>query len=233
MGLLSGMRKRLREAKVSAEVSYYRTFKRRTLEFQGRSYPYFYNAYNPTHTNERVVEIPIAWDEVQRYAPEQTLEVGNVLAHYYPIRHQVLDKYEQAPGVLNADVVDFQPNRLYNLIVSISTLEHVGWDETPREPDKFLRGVSHLSTLLAPGGVMLVTLPVGYNAAVDHFLAEKMIPFTSVGYLKRDEFGGRWREVAGWDDVMGTVYLHGRRTNIGTWIPGTAQALAVGRIVRR
>lgn len=232
MGILSGMRKSLREAKVSAQTSYYRLFKRRTLEFQHRTYDYFYNSYNPTFTNERVVEIPIAWDEVKRYAPDRVLEVGNVLAHYYNIQHQVVDKYEQAPGVLNADVVDFHPGRLYDLIVSISTLEHVGWDETPREPDKFLRGVANLATLLAPGGTMLVTLPVGYNAAVDHFLATGMIPFTSVGYLKRDEFGGRWREVASWNDVAGTVYLHGRRTNIGTWIPGTAQALAVGRITR-
>jgi hypothetical protein len=233
MSVLSGARKALRDAGVSAQVSYYRVFKRRTLDFQGRTYRYFYNSYNPTFTNERVIEVPIVWDEVQRHAPDQVLEVGNVLAHYFPIQHQVLDKYERARGVINADVVDFQPQRRYELIAASSTLEHVGWDETPREPEKFLRAVSHLATLLAPGGTLLVTLPVGYNAAVDHFLAEGMIPFTSVGYLKRDEFGGRWREVAGWNDVAGTVYLHGRRTNIGTWIPGTAQALAVGRIVRK
>lgn len=233
MSALSSTRKALREAKVSAQVTYYRIFRRRTLTFQGQTYRYFYNSYNPTFTNERVVEVPIGWDEVKRHTPDQVLEVGNVLAHYFHIQHQVLDKYEQAPGVINADVVDFQPARRYDLIVSISTLEHVGWDEKPREPEKFLRAVSHLATLLAPGGVLLVTLPIGYNAAVDHFLAEGMIPFTSVGYLKRDEFGGRWREVAGWSDVAGTVYLHGRRTNLGTWIPGTAQALAVGRIVRR
>jgi hypothetical protein len=38
----------------------------------------------------------------------------------------VLDKYEQAPGVINEDVVSFSPPQKYDLIVSVSTLEHVG-----------------------------------------------------------------------------------------------------------
>jgi len=97
---------------------------------------------------------------VRQHPDERILEVGNVLAHYYPHQHDVLDKYEQAPGVMNGDVVDFRPGKLYDLIVSISTLEHVGWDEEPRDPLKFLRGVEHLTTLLAPGGRMLVTLPI-------------------------------------------------------------------------
>lgn len=230
MGVFDRVRTALREARVTAQLSYFRAFKRRTLRFQDHRYPYFYNRYNPTYSNERAVEIPIAWEAVKRSAPERVLEVGNVLAHYFPVHHQVVDKYEQATGVINADVVEFTPDKHFDLIVAISTLEHVGWDEEPRDPEKFLRAIDQLTTLLAPGGTLLATLPLGYNPSVDRFLAERRIPFTTVGYLKRVSRDGQWRE-ATWNEVEGSVYLHGRRNSLGMWIPATAQAVVVGTIV--
>ena len=59
-------------------------------------------------------------------------EVGSVLSHYFPINHDVLDKYEKGHGVINQDVVDFKPHNKYDLIVSISTLEHVGFDDNTK-----------------------------------------------------------------------------------------------------
>jgi hypothetical protein len=56
----------------------------------------------------------------------------------------VADKYEVSPGVINKDIVEFVPPQKYDLIVSISTLEHVGWNEQPREPTKLLRAIEHL-----------------------------------------------------------------------------------------
>jgi hypothetical protein len=35
----------------------------------------------------------------------------------------VVDKYEKDVGVINEDIVDFQPGRSYELIISISTLD--------------------------------------------------------------------------------------------------------------
>jgi SAM-dependent methyltransferase len=220
------------EIRVSAQAAYYTALKgRRTFSVQGKTYKYLFRRYNTTYANERAVEIPIAMEVVRAFPEERVLEVGNVLAHYYPHHHDVLDKYEQAPGVVNGDVVDFEPGKLYDLIISISTLEHVGWDEEPRDPPKFLRGVEHLATLLAPGGTLLVTLPIDYNAALDGFLKEGRVPFTSIAYLKRISDDNQWRE-ASWEEVQQAKYIHARRNAIGMGVSPTATGLVVGAIQR-
>ena len=56
--------------------------------------------------DERAVEVPVAQALVDRHAPDRVLEIGNVLSHYRPQQHVVVDKYEQAAGVLNRDVLD-------------------------------------------------------------------------------------------------------------------------------
>jgi hypothetical protein len=66
---------------------------------------------------------------VKRYKERNILEIGNVLSHYFPVNHDIVDKYEKADGVINQDVVHFYSPKKYDLIVSVSTLEHVGWDE--------------------------------------------------------------------------------------------------------
>ena len=58
-------------------------------------------------------------------------------------------------------------------IVSISTIEHVGWDETPRDPKKIPLALENLTTrCLAPDGEIVVTLPLGYNTYLDKLLKE-------------------------------------------------------------
>src|SRR2546422_11404174 len=114
----------LRTWRRSLLSAYYRRFKSgRSFTARGVDYHYFYHAYNQTYCNERAVEIPIVWPMLQQVPPERVLEIGNVLSHYFPTRHDVVDKFEQAPGVQNVDVVDFRPTQPYDLIVSISTLE--------------------------------------------------------------------------------------------------------------
>jgi hypothetical protein len=89
------------------------------------------------------------------------LELGSVLSHYFPIAHDVVDKYEVRPGAINQDIVGFVLQQKYDLIVSISSLEHVGWDEEPRPP-KLLEAINHLrSTCPSPGGSFIASLPVG------------------------------------------------------------------------
>ena len=100
-----------------------------------------------------------------------------MLSNYVHFQHDIVDKYEKAEGVINQDVVDFQPaeneNDKYDLIVSISTIEHVGWDETPRDPKKIPRALENLTTkCLAPRGEIVVTLPLGYNTYLDKLLKE-------------------------------------------------------------
>ena len=80
------------------------------------------------------MEVPVAQAFVDRHPPDRVLEVGNVLSHYRPQQHVVVDKYEQAAGVLNRDVIDLSDLGDFDLIVAVSTLEHVGLDEEPPDP---------------------------------------------------------------------------------------------------
>ncbi len=166
-----------------------------TFVLDGRTYPTLRHTYNVTWDTEHAVEIPLAWSYVRQYAGQRVLEVGNVLSHYHPIEHDIVDKYEQLPGIINVDVVDFDPDYRYDLIVSISTLEHVGWDEVPRDPLKVGRALAHLRGLLAPGGLLLVTIPVGYNPHLDIQFAEGMIPLDETYFMKRISHDADWVEV--------------------------------------
>ena len=87
----------------------------------------------------------------------------------------------------------------YDVIVAISTLEHVGWDERPRDATKAPRAIEHLKQLLAPGGTMLITVPLGHNPGIDAGIADGTLRFTRQCFMKR--LGRtRWRE-ATWDEV--------------------------------
>src|SRR4051812_11213290 len=94
-------------------------FEGRTFEFQGRRIPYIRHLYNRAWRNERCVELGLADDFIARH-PGRTLELGNVLAHYRPVAHDVLDKYENSPDVINQDIVDFHPEDPYEVLLSIS-----------------------------------------------------------------------------------------------------------------
>lgn len=123
----------------------------------------FDHPYNRTIHNERAIEIPLARAFIDGHA--DVLEVGNVLGHYQPATWTVVDKYERAPGVINQDVLDIVG--WFDRIVTISTIEHVGWDEPERDPTKPARAIAHLRSLLNLGGALMVTIPTGWNAPLD------------------------------------------------------------------
>jgi SAM-dependent methyltransferase len=175
------------------------------FEFAGERYPYFCHRYTATWENERAVEVPIIWRMVRRAEGRRVLEVGNVLSHFFEVRHDIVDKFEQAPGVMNCDVVDYQPAEPYDLIVSISTLEHVGWDEHPRDPQKALRALAHLQAMLRPGGLLVCTIPMGYNHDLDALLQAGSVPFTRRACLQRVSADNRWQEV-GWEAIASASY---------------------------
>lgn len=177
---------------------------KRFFTFQGRRFEYFLHSYNATWRNERSLEIPLARDMLEKYDPADVLEVGNVLSHYFRARHTILDKYERRKGVLTMDVVEYTPSKRYSLILSISTIEHVGWDETPRQPGKHREAVARLRELLAPGGVLMVTVPLGYNADLDRDLEARSLGFREYIFFKRTSYR-EWVE-AQWEQVRGTPY---------------------------
>lgn len=176
--------------------NYYRlSDKSRSFMFQGQKYKYFNHWYNTTWNDERCVEIPIVCKFIYENNQNNILEIGNVLNHYFKIDHDIVDKYEKGKGVINEDVVNFQTAKKYSLIVSISTLEHVGWDETPRNPEKIFKALDHLKELLVPGGKLVVTLPMGQNSALDKYLETGDVKFTKNFYLKRISKSNKWIEL--------------------------------------
>ena len=182
---------------------YYIAFRSaRTFTFQGRHYNYFFHSYNTTWNNERTVEVPIVRNFIGD-GGKRILEVGNVLSHYFHVNYDVIDKYEKAHGVINEDVVDFQPSKKYDLIVSISTLEHVGWDENSRDPKKILKAIENLRRCLAPKGKIVATLPLGFNPEVDRLIEEKKIGFTRQYCLKRVSPLNKWVEVS-YEEIKGS-----------------------------
>jgi len=175
------------------------------FEFNGDRLHYFYHPYHATWMNERAVEIPIVRTHLRRQG--RVLEVGNVLKHYEPIKHEVLDKYENASGVINQDVIDYNPSNLYDLIISISTIEHVGWDETPRDATKIIVAIRHLRSMLAPSGILIVTLPVGYNPNLDELLDKGELTFTHVYCMKRISRLNHWVQTD-WSVIRDSKYGH-------------------------
>lgn len=155
----------------------------------GEEYRLLRKLYGLTWITERAVEVPVAQRVLERHRGRRVLEVGNVLSHYGPVTHDVVDKYEQGAGVTNIDVLDLPPEPLYDLILTVSTLEHVGRDEEPRDPAAALRALRHLRSLLAPGGTLFATIPAGYNPDLDAALASE--PGLRLSAMKR----GPWREV--------------------------------------
>ena len=177
-------------------------FASRTFTFAGKRHYYWIHPF--TLNNERTVEVALARDFLHDQSAS-VLEVGNVLANYFSFPRDVVDKYEVAPGVLNEDIVSFSPGKKYDFIVTLSTLEHVGWDETPREPEKIIRAIARLKELLNDHGKLMVTLPLGYNACVDELVRMEKTGFTEVRYLKRTTTTNQWRE-ARLEEVIGSSY---------------------------
>jgi hypothetical protein len=202
--------------------------------FQGRYYNYFNHDYNLAWNNERSVEIPIFWEIVSANQGKRILEFGNVLSHYFEVNHDILDKYEMAPGVMNQDVLGFRPLTLYDLIISISTLEHVGWDEevlysgqggsgqSSQDPDASLAAVDILQRCLANGGKMIVSIPVGSNPYLDQFLAEGRLRFDECLAMRRISAANEWVE-AEWTEVLGASY---------NFPYPNANAIIIGSIIR-
>lgn len=165
------------------------------FELDGRAVPYWNHRYNHTWLNERAVEVALGREQLRLAGDGAVLEVGHVLGHYEPARHLVVDKYERAPGVLNVDVADLRTEQSFDLVISISTLEHVGLDEAVLDATKPGRAIEMLKGLLAPGGRLWVTVPVGYNPDLDALLRDGSLGFTSLSALRRDERRNAWRQV--------------------------------------
>lgn len=159
-----------------------------------RKFPYFHHPYNKTWDNERCIEIPIIEYYMKGFESKKILEVGNVMSHYTKAKHDIVDKYEYDPRIINMDIMDYKPKKKYDLIISISTLEHVGI-EREKKPHKAPKAIHHLKTLLSPKGKIVLTVPIGYNKFLDETIKRKSSLFSELYYFKRVTGDSRWIEV--------------------------------------
>lgn len=173
-----------------------RTIPSETFRWRGRTLNYFLSRYNMTWVGERCIEIPIAMDYFNSEPdPAEILEVGNVMSHYMKSSHLIVDKYEVSPGVVNEDILNYKPGRKFKLILSISTFEHIGFDEESEVPsgEKILAAIRCCRGLLSRGGKFVVTLPLGYNPELDRLIVERKLPVSAACYYFRTG-RTRWEE---------------------------------------
>lgn len=150
-----------------------------TYKLNKTLYPYYISTYGATWASERCVEVPIFMKLLNQGLAEskQILEIGNVLEHYRARDKtwDVVDKYEVSKDVVNEDIATYNPNKKYDLILSVSTMEHVGFDEDIIDDKKIERSIKHImQNLLLPNGVFIYSVPVSYNPAVDKILANEV-----------------------------------------------------------
>jgi SAM-dependent methyltransferase len=169
-----------------------------TFTWRGETLTVAAFAYNQTLRNERAVELPIAWRWLKDVpAGSGVLEVGNVLSHY-PTRvpeRDIVDLWEPGPGVQNVDLFDVTGR--YDVVVSISTAEHVRWDQPPRDLDGSLDAIAHLRSLLNPGGRMLLTVPLNHQPKLDIAILEGTTGATRDSTMMLDGSASKWSEHEG------------------------------------
>lgn len=167
---------------------------RRNIAFLGEELPLHYEFRRWAWRTERCVEIALGRRAAAAHQAADVLEVGNVMPLAGVAGHTVVDKYEVGAGVLNEDIVDFAPGRQYRLVLSLSTLEHVGWDEVPQEPTKAALALKRISGLVTDDGALLVTIPVGWHRDLEHDFIARDSPFDTVTLLVRTSRRPRWQE---------------------------------------
>lgn len=171
-----------------------RQFHYRQFDFNGEKYTYLNRWHNLAWANERSVEIPIcfgAFNDIRSssiisYKGELTgkiyhkpiLEIGNVLKNYYPyFTHEVIDRDE-----LGTDLYTHKFTKKYDLIVSISTIEHM---EDPVKAIEIIRG------LLNEGGKAIITMPMGFRLV---HLYSLYCRFSEVYYMERQSWRNEWMQ---------------------------------------
>jgi SAM-dependent methyltransferase len=158
------------------------------FKFKNEEFKFFISTYNNTWDNERGVEVAIFKkfldDGIKDH--KRILEIGNVLNKYFTEKKwDIVDKFEKAVGVINEDIAEYTPPKKYDMILSISTLEHVGFDDDSVDPEVVDRALENIKSMLNIGGVFVFSDPLGYNKAWDKKIFENSYDLDDIIYLKR------------------------------------------------
>jgi hypothetical protein len=174
------------------------------FQYKRKSYPYLEHEYNYTRYNERAVEVPVGLSYLIGHEAD-TLEIGAVLPHYLDWdtckRHTVVDLHEVYPGVINEDVLTYEPGRTFKRVIAISTLEHLA------HRDLFLTAVERLKSWVAPKGILYITAPAGWHEST--WLTHSCLRLTGLDIHRFDKTkpaSHEWTEVTPWDHHLPRRY---------------------------
>jgi hypothetical protein len=165
--------------------------KKLTFSFLNIDIHYYCHWYNLTFTNERAVEIAIVHHVLEKFRGKKILEIGNVLSNYYETSHQIIDKYEKGRNITNIDITDYNSTTLYDLIISISTLEHVGYDEYPQSKNKIHKAIKIIRNHLSEEGLCIASIPIGYNENLSPMIANNEL-FDTQYFFERLTKTNKW-----------------------------------------
>lgn len=159
--------------------------------------------YNSSWDNERSIEVPLIQDAydslgISKFNKDEinVLEIGNVLKNYEKkLKHDVIDKYEKGPEIKNVDFLDYKTPKKYDYIFSISTFEHIGYDYGEKsDPQKALKALRKVLTMLKPKGKAYITIPVGFNKALDKEIVKGIKGYNLIAFKRTCDWGNAWEQ---------------------------------------
>lgn len=208
-----------------------------SFNLHGVDLAYTMAAYNMTRHSERAVEVSAALHlyGTARAHGGEVLEIGAVLPHYlrrWPANnHTCVDLYEQGHSIINENVLTWEPPHQYDLIICISTLDHLNG------PMELWLALERMKSWRKPGGLLFVTLPanqpesVGGGPWLDALLRGPGAPSHAL------EASDMWRldKVDPmqhlWEEVTGTKESP-RGYNSPTYFANTVYFLFFGEVMR-
>ena len=171
------------------------------FKFRCRPYECFCHRYNcgypPSRMTERSVELALADAWLDQLDTTAITEIGAVTPYYWPRRiSTVVDPYDSHPLVTHRASLfafDFSGRD----VLAISTLEHISMgDYGPATAGE--TPVHALEKICRESRRFLITVPYGYNAAVDDTLfADYRFPGdVTATFMVRSVRGNDWRQAS-------------------------------------
>lgn len=170
------------------------TFRRRQYECFGHRYNC---GYPPWRMTERSLELAIADAWLDQLDTAHVTEIGAVTPYYWPRRiSSIVDPYD-SHSLVTHGVSLFAFDFTGRDVLAISTLEHISMgDYGPATPGE--TPVDALEKICRESRRFLITVPYGYNAAVDEMLFAdfRFADDVSATYMVRSVRGNDWRQAS-------------------------------------